>query len=202
MIESRLTVCAGNLRQSGIAVMTYSVDNDDYWPLREVITSGTWYCQPIVLEANGVNDRTKLRPYFGTLNILVNPLSHSTYDLDTLTVTSAQFVTQNYELWFGDKWNPADAATGWYRQGQYPTFGGEQFDVLMACFERQEHNAYGSYNNVYGAHPDFNLLEDTSPYPTLAYIAPIFGKIRGHGQGGLLTGISSMKTGMLNRILT
>jgi hypothetical protein len=41
-----------------------------------------------------------------------------------------------YELRFGAAYQWHDADTNMYKEGQFPTYGGEQFDILSACAER------------------------------------------------------------------
>jgi prepilin-type N-terminal cleavage/methylation domain-containing protein len=130
-----MTGCMANLRQIGLAVMSYAGDNDEYYPRRRVREQVT---------ANGMNvisspladDRPQLRPYMGMgySELFACPFSEADVNLDAPAV--GVNVAVSYNILWGSRIREHLAESVMERVGDRIQLAAWQFDILAGDMER------------------------------------------------------------------
>jgi prepilin-type N-terminal cleavage/methylation domain-containing protein len=136
---AKLAVCMSNLRQIGIAAVSYADDNSGYYPYAEIFWEDAVGTRETV-KYNAAQPKPKdirpyWRPYLGsTQNLFECPLCPAP-NLDT---ASNRAVHMGYELWAGTEVDVAQPTTDdrMLRLDQQMVYGGKTFDVVAADKER------------------------------------------------------------------
>jgi prepilin-type processing-associated H-X9-DG protein len=159
---ARLTSCASNLHQNGVALYGLASDNDDQWPDRWASTAGAGTAIPSTLMQIGISDKgiqvNDLRPdlvdYTDLNATFVCPFSDP---IDLMAdVPAPGEIYGSYSLWAG--WYPRgqpDVGPGWQermaRAGDGFVVSGRTFEVLM----NDRHFSWIPGLEFVAAHPDF-----------------------------------------------
>ena len=151
--RARNAICVSNLRQSAMAIFTYSNDNNTHYPYRSVDESW-WPGHNIIsfTDASGTHDdRDLFRPYFENWQIL--NCSFTSPNHEKLDKTTAKNVQLSYELYFGSHIDRNESNSGMMKQGDVITFEGNEFSILIADMDRVRKGSSGFWRS---AHPDYN----------------------------------------------
>ena len=152
--QARLVTCGSEMRQSGIALGTYAVDNRGFWPYRPSQNGGGGnQHQPHVICNQGEDDRPLLRPYVDTQFFYFCPFSRGRMQYDLDDVPPAYSLSVSMEMWYGRHIDNGEPSSGMFRVSQTPTYEGKEFNVLMGDLERWL-PTYGGAGWVESAHPD------------------------------------------------
>jgi prepilin-type N-terminal cleavage/methylation domain-containing protein len=154
---ARLTVCSGNLDQMGLGVLSYTVDHDSYYPYRKPGAPTDNWSTPFLLNRPNTptaDDRPMFLDYMGTLTIFMCPMTQTPINLAAVNGPAA---TSSYSLRFGSIMRFGDPATGMYREGDRPVWGGKSFSVLASDAERYA-SGFSGQTNRHTTHPDRRFL--------------------------------------------
>lgn len=156
---ARMTACASNQRQIAIGALNYAVDNDFFWPSRGAMTvadivHGAKY--PDLLKHTSsyfvYDDRPAFESYI-PLNDLRCPFHDPSIDFLDPTVNNQFF---SYRLYFGWKLDKNDSTLETMRKTtDVMTFGGKEFDVIVADRDHTR-NGYSGHYFAQNGHPDIN----------------------------------------------
>jgi prepilin-type N-terminal cleavage/methylation domain-containing protein len=147
--QSRLTVCAGKLRQIGLGLVVYATDNVDFYPHRSTAFSGTFNSCVNLTSGNGEDDRARINQAIA-VDFLQCPLV--TYPDRTLVTSTRTYVHTSYEMWFGTRILMSDRRTAMAKLGDRPEYNGRSFEILAADYERNWNDqGFQTYN---ASHPD------------------------------------------------
>ena len=152
--QATLTLCTNNLRQMGMAVMSYAGDQDSYYPRRRVRESPT---------RNGMNviqndlhdDRPPMRPYLGTdhTTLFNCPLSY-VVDVDLDANAPGVNIAASYNILWGSLIREHIPESAMVRVGDRIQLGPNEFDILAGDLERMYYTA----NRAHASHPDASGL--------------------------------------------
>ena len=150
--QARLLACASELRQSGIALMSYAGDNDWYWPYRPSQNGGMAnHHQPHLICNQGLDDRPLLRPYVDSQLFYSCPFSRWTvYSIDD--VPPSHSITVPMEMWYGRYIDETDPDSGMFRTTETTIYGGDEINILMGDMERWLPTYGGGW--IEASHPD------------------------------------------------
>ena len=142
--SAKYMLCVNNFRQTGIALMSYATDHDDYYPRRSVDQVFhaprnylTWWFE--------TNDLQMLGP--DSLNVIFNCPFNRKMDYDN---TVALHVIAQYGLWFGAYIRNSDPKSSMLRIGDRPEWNGNTYSILAATSETTTTN----FTDLDAAHPD------------------------------------------------
>ena len=153
--SARLVECQSNMRQYGIALVTYANDNDGWWPARECGAEGD---QPFMAKSFDNDDR-ELLTSFAPPDILACPLSPVFYDFTGVEVDR---VMVSYEMYYGGMLDTTSSNpdSGMFRVNDTMTYENpntgsvNEFDILVADMDRVNWNSQFGGANITSAHPD------------------------------------------------
>jgi hypothetical protein len=147
--QAKLVTCISNMRQVGVFLTDYTLDNDGYYPRRRVNQqrSDSQACE---LVSAYHDDRPMLREIFDIEKHLMCPLAPSVPD-GWWTKSGVFYMYTSYEYWFGSIMQSGNSATGMLRAGDRPVYNGRTFNVLMS-----DCGAYRTWNARFylSSHPD------------------------------------------------
>jgi prepilin-type N-terminal cleavage/methylation domain-containing protein len=148
--QAKLITCISNTRQVGIAIIGYTIDNDNFYPHRQATEHYTGAHQPCDLVYWWLDDRPMLSEMFDLESLLMCPLTPSVPD-GWWTTSGVSMMYSPREFWFGSRMWQDDPATGMLRAGDRPVYNGRTYNVLMSdCGAYRTQNA----NFYLSSHPD------------------------------------------------
>jgi prepilin-type N-terminal cleavage/methylation domain-containing protein len=172
--QAQLIVCANNLRQNGIAIMSYAADNKRVYPVRqEEISSIGFLANQLAWKSD--DDRYTLRDYvdFG-LGSPYNCSMSRQEDLSIQTLpTPPNGIYSDYSAWYGWKWTQPGSKR-MRRLGDPLVYGqtpNVEYHVLMGDVD-QLLKGYGQWQS---GHPDKATLKPfggiyTSIYASMSFV--------------------------------
>jgi len=168
---AKLTVCAAQMHQMGVGVLSYASEYNGDYPLRTV----HWSAEKPHANAPGISgdpvrvrvkqgqwdDRPMFRPYFDP-NFLFDPLGprsdEQVYDLNVdTTATPIKNLHSNYEMYFGSSIDRTDKASWILNTTDRPTavdsFTGSRYPVRVLIADMEWRGTPGNgFNQT--SHPD------------------------------------------------
>lgn len=184
--QARLLSCSNNLRQIGLGVIQYAVENDDYYPYRKCSNPPDSNQGHMFLAIKNKDDRPLCQPYF-PMSLMACPLSQfpNPSALDTHTVTTGwKIIWSSYSLWYGGRiWN-AQPQSGMIRIGDRPLYNGQRYNILAADGERYSLNV-----QELASHPDKSGMLSLIYYESTQYLFSLW----------LLNAPPAVKRGLLDR---
>jgi len=164
----KYTICQANLKQIGIGVFNYAVNNANYYPIRVGLPNVVNYQPDCIARWSGVvyDDRPAIRPYFSSLKCFACPLSLMNPSLDDPSLplnASINAIEIAYSMYYGWSLYADGSRDSLYKVGDRMKYGGYEFNILAMDAER-----YAAVWN-YGAftHPPEGGL--TRPYIDYAW---------------------------------
>ena len=132
-LKAQYAVCMSNLRQNGLAIMTYTNDNDSHYPRRQV-DMGNWPGKDN-LRFKSWDDRPMLSPYVTDWALVFCSLQQPS-DASVIETSTAENIHSGYEMYFGSHIDRNNSETGMLMDGDIMKLNGEEFTILMADGDR------------------------------------------------------------------
>lgn len=154
-----LVLCKNSLRQAGVGLNAYAVDNAQRYPYRRCgldphPVQRIFAVRDLIVAAD---DRPMLKPYMDVTLVGSCPFSPlprgRSYNEPTL-----EYSFLSYGMWFGIEYELGDPQTGLFRVDQRPRKGSDRFSVLMGDLDLVHFNPTFLVSHP-GAGPNFPLRQ-------------------------------------------